>query len=241
MIDVTNANGQWRVTLNRPEKANALTQPMLRAVADAASAAHADPELRSFIITGAGDRVFCAGADVSDGADMFKYTRNPVWSDASGAIAALPCLTIAALNGTLAGGGFALALACDIRIATPNAKFFYPVLKRGFLPQPADVHRMAALCGPSRAKLILMAGQKITAPDALSFGLIDRIVNLADFDTALSELTTDAQAAKPQSIAAIKRLFDDLSPDALDDCYAAAYGDDPDAIARITKRPKATP
>ena len=106
---------------------------MLQAVADAASAAHADPELRSFIITGAGERVFCAGADVSGGEDMFEFTRDPVWVAASQNIADLPCLTIAALNGTLAGGGFALALACDIRIATPQAKFFYPVLKTRFL------------------------------------------------------------------------------------------------------------
>ena len=155
MIDVSSENGQWKVVLNRPDKANALTPAMLRAIAETASAAHADPELRSFVITGAGERVFCAGADVSGGEDMFAFTRDPVWVEASQGIANLPYLTIAALNGTLAGGGFALALACDLRIATPEAKFFYPVLKRGFLPQPADVHRMAALCGPAQAKLIL--------------------------------------------------------------------------------------
>jgi enoyl-CoA hydratase/carnithine racemase len=236
MIDVTNDNGQWRATLNRPDKANALTPTMLREIADIAAKAHADPELRTFVITGAGDRVFCAGADVSGGEDMNDFTRDPVWTDASQGIADLPCLTIAALNGTLAGGGFALALACDIRIATPHAKFFYPVLKRGFLPQPNDVKRMAELCGPSRAKLVLMAGQKLLADEALNIGMIDRIVDLADFEDTLISVTLDAAAAKPQSIAAIKRLFDDLSAEELNDCYEAAYFDNADAIKRITRR-----
>lgn len=236
MIDVINTDGQWRVTLNRPEKANALTPAMLHEIADIATRAHADPNLRTFIITGAGERVFCAGADVSNGEDMFEFTRDQVWIDASQNIADLPCLTIASLNGTLAGGGFALALACDMRIATPQAKFFYPVLKRGFLPQPNDVQRMAKLVGPSRAKLILMAGQKLHAEEALRIGLIDRIVNLTDFDETLNSMTLDAAAAKPQSVAAIKRLFDDLSPEALNDCYEAAYFDNVDAITKITGR-----
>ena len=236
MIDVTHTDGQWRVTLNRPDKANALTPAMLQDIADIAAKAHADPGLRTFVITGAGDRVFCAGADVSNGEDMFEFTRDPVWVDASQNIADLPCLTIAALNGTLAGGGFALALACDMRIATPQAKFFYPVLKRGFLPQPNDVHRMAKLVGPARAKLILMAGQKLLADEALNIGLIDRIVDLGNFDETLASMTLDAAAAKPQSIAAIKRLFDDLTAEELNDCYEAAYFDNAEAIAKITGR-----
>ncbi len=236
MIDVTRDSGQWRVTLNRPDKANALTPQMLQDIADVAAEAHADPDLRTFVITGAGDRVFCAGADVSNGEDMFEFTRDQVWVNASQNIADLPCLTIAALNGTLAGGGFALALACDMRIATPQAKFFYPVLKRGFLPQPNDVKRMATLVGPARAKLILMAGQKLNAEEAFSIGLIDRIVDLDAFDDTLETLTLDAAAAKPQSIAAIKRLFDDLSADDLNDCYEAAYFDNAEAIKRITRR-----
>lgn len=236
MIDVTRDNGQWRVTLNRPDKANALTPQMLQDIADIAAEAHADAELRTFIITGAGDRVFCAGADVSNGEDMFEFTRDQVWIDASQNIADLPCLTIAALNGTLAGGGFALALACDMRIATPQAKFFYPVLKRGFLPQPNDVKRMATLIGPARAKLILMAGHKLAAEEALRIGLIDRIVDLDAFDDTLETLTLDAAAAKPQSVAAIKCLFDDLSAEELNDCYEAAYFDNAEAIKLITRR-----
>jgi enoyl-CoA hydratase/carnithine racemase len=237
LIDVKNQDGQWHVTLNRPDKANALTPEMLVAVANAAQAAHKDPNLRSFVLTGVGTRVFCAGADVGDDAYMYEFTRDPVWSNASNAIADLPCMTIAALNGTLAGGGFALALACDIRITTPHAKFFYPVLKRGFLPQPADIHRMAALTGPAQAKLILLGGQKIDATEALRIRLVDCVMPHEEFAAFLDNLCADAQAAKPQSSAAIKQLFKtNLTANELADCYAAAYFDDPNAILRVTRR-----
>ena len=237
MIDVNSENGVWTVTLNRPDKANALNLQMLRDIHQAAASAHADPDLRVFVLTGAGGRVFCSGADMSDADDMFNFTRDPAWPEMSNAIADLPCLTIAALNGTVAGGGFAPVLACDIRICTPQAEFFYPVLKRGFLPQPTDVQRLSALIGGARAKLILMAGQKLDANAALAVGLIDRIVPLGDFDSVLESLTADVRAARPQQVAAMKRLFGaDLDKDALEDCYQAAYYNDADAIKRITGR-----
>ncbi|MCP5087339.1 MAG: enoyl-CoA hydratase/isomerase family protein [Rhodobacteraceae bacterium] len=237
MIDTESNDGLWQVTLNRPDKANALSLQMLHDLRDAALQAHADPELRAFVLTGAGGRVFCSGADMSDADDMFAFTRDPAWWQLSDAIANLPCLTIAALNGTVAGGGFAPVLACDIRICTPQAKFFYPVLKRGFLPQPADVRRMSALIGTARTKLILMAGQKLTADQALDFGLVDQIVELENFPDHISAMTTDALNAKPQQVTAIKRLFDpNLSSDDLEDCYQAAYFNDATAISRITNR-----
>ena len=75
-----------------------------------------------------------------------------MWERLSGAIAAFPGLTIAALNGTLAGGATGMALACDLRLAVPGARFFYPVMRLGFLPQPSDPARLAALVGPARAR-----------------------------------------------------------------------------------------
>lgn len=235
MIEVSHENGLWRVKLNRPDKANALTLQMLADLRDAAEAARKDPELRAFILTGAGDRVFSAGADMASTDDMQAFTRAPEWTEMSAAIAGLPCLTIAALNGTVAGGGFAPVLACDMRICTPDAKFFYPVLKRGFLPQPNDVTRMVALIGAARAKMILMAGQKLTAEEALTFGLTDMIVPLTDFAETLASLTADAMAAKPQQVAAINKLFSpDINDDDIEDCYRAAYQNDPSAIKRLS-------
>ena len=120
--------------------------------------------------------------------------------------AVLPGLTIAALNGTLAGGSLGMALACDLRIAVPSANIFYPVMKRGFLPQPSDPQRMAALIGPARTKLILIAGQKISADEAYGFGLIDRIVPSDELIDTARALAADTLAADPEIARGIAAL-----------------------------------
>ena len=99
-----------------------------------------------------------------------------------------------------------MALACDLRIAVPGAKFFYPVMKLGFLPQPSDPARMAALIGPSRTKLLLMGGQRIEADEALSFGLIDRIVAADDLMDHARMLTNQTVAAQPEIAQGIKEM-----------------------------------
>lgn len=193
-------NGLWIVTINRPDKANSLTGAMLEELADIAEAA---VEAKVLILTGKG-KVFSAGADLEEA--RAGLAISPVWERLSGNIAKLPGLTIAALNGTLAGGAMGMALACDLRLAVPGAKFFYPVMKLGFLPQPSDPARMAALIGPSRAKLILMGGQKIMADEALSFGLIDRIVEGETLVETAREIAADTLAAKPEIARGIKGL-----------------------------------
>ncbi len=137
MIEVSREGALWTLRLNRPEKANSLTRDMLASLAAAAREAKGDA--RAVILTGAG-KVFSAGADLD--AARAGLATDPVWEDLSGAIADLPCLTIAALNGTLAGGAFGMVLACDLRIAVSEAKFFYPVMKLGFLPQASDPGRL---------------------------------------------------------------------------------------------------
>ena len=200
MIDLDISGGVWTLTLNRAEKANALSFEMLERIAEIASDAKA---ARAVIITGAGG-VFSAGADLS--AVKAGLATSDVWERVSGAIADLPGLTIAALNGTLAGGAFGMALACDIRLAVPTAKFFYPVMKLGYLPQPSDPVRMAALIGPARTKMLLMAGQKITADEALSYGLIDRICAPDALLSTAQVLCKDICAAAPGHGAAIKAM-----------------------------------
>jgi enoyl-CoA hydratase len=165
--------------------------------------AEAAQQAQVFILTGKG-RVFSAGADLE--AARAGLATSPLWERLSGAIAALPGLSIAALNGTLAGGATGMALACDLRIAVPEARFFYPVMKLGFLPQPSDPARMLALMGPARTKLILMGGQKITADEALTYGLIDRIVeDVALLDVARA-IAADTLAAKPEFVSTIKAM-----------------------------------
>lgn len=193
MIGLAKEDGLWIVTLNRPDKANALTGAMLTELAEIAEAAQ---KARALILTGAG-KVFSAGADLEE-VGSGGLSTSAVWGRLSHAIAALPCLTVAALNGTLAGGANGMALACDLRIAVPNAKFFYPVINLGFLPQPEDPRRMAALIGPARTKLILMGGQKLTAQEAYDFGLIDRIVEPETLMDTARTLVAPSLAADPQ-------------------------------------------
>lgn len=201
MIDlVKGADGLWIVTVNRPDKANSLTHDMLSELAGIAEGAQ---EARVLILTGAG-KVFSAGADLDEA--RAGLAGSDVWERLSGAIAALPGLTIAALNGTLAGGAMGMALACDIRLAVPGAKFFYPVMKLGFLPQPSDPARMAALIGPARTRLVLMGGQKLNAEEALGFGLVDRIVERETLLEAAREIAADTLAADPGVARGIKAL-----------------------------------
>ncbi len=200
MIQLEKDGDLWCVTIDRPDKANSLTPQML---CDLAEIAESAMDARVLLLTGKG-KVFSAGADLD--AAKAGMATSPDWERLSGAIARLPGLTIAALNGTLAGGANGMALACDIRIAVPGAKFFYPVMKLGYLPQPSDPARLAALVGPSRAKMILMAGQKIETEEALAWGLIDRIVAPDQLMTVARGLAADMLAATPEIARGIKAL-----------------------------------
>ena len=200
MIAVETEDGLREIRLARPDKANALTEAMLAALVEAVEAAGDE---RALILTGEG-RVFSAGADLE--AAKAGLATSPLWERLSGAIAAFAGLTIAALNGTLAGGACGMALACDLRLAVPGAKVFYPVMRLGYLPQPSDPARLVALVGPARAKMILMAGAKIAADEALSWGLIDRIVPVeALLDTA-RDCCADVLEASASHAAAVKRM-----------------------------------
>ena len=200
MIEVSKDGGLLTLTLNRPEKANALTAAMLADL----EAALAGPPPAALILTGVG-KVFSAGADLEE--MQAGLGRNPAWERVSAAIAALPCPTIAALNGTLAGGAMGLALACDMRLAVTGAKFFYPVMRLGFLPQPSDPARLAALIGPARAKMILLAGARIEAEEAQAWGLIERICAPEALMATARALMADALTAKAGHSAAIKALI----------------------------------
>ncbi|MBK4217594.1 enoyl-CoA hydratase/isomerase family protein [Paracoccus caeni] len=204
MITLGHRQGSAILTIARTDKANSLTEEMLQHLT-----AHLDDlaasDCRAVILTGAG-RVFSAGADLD--AARAGLAVSPEWERLSARVASMPCLTIAALNGTAAGGALGMVLACDLRIAVPEARIFYPVMRLGFLPQPSDPIRLRALVGPSRAKMILMAGQKIGAAEALAWGLIDRLSGPDSLiDDALA-LAGDCLAAAPDHVATIKGMID---------------------------------
>lgn len=200
MINVEDSGTLCRITLCRPEKANALTRDMLIALRDSVRATTA----QALVLTGAG-KVFSAGADLEE--VHHGLSTDPVWEEVSGAVAGFPGLSIAALNGTLAGGACGMAFACDLRIAVDTAKLFYPVMRLGFLPQPSDPARLTRLVGPARAKRLLMGGAKITAAEALQWGLLDQVVPVGGLDAALDETLSDVLAARADHVRAIKALF----------------------------------
>ncbi|WP_417720212.1 enoyl-CoA hydratase/isomerase family protein [Salipiger sp.] len=201
MISLEKDDGYWIAVIDRPDKANSLTPEMLERLCEIAEAAR---EARVLVLTGVG-KVFSAGADLE--AARAGLATSPLWERLSGAIARLPGLSICALNGTVAGGAMGMALACDLRLSVPGAKVFYPVMKLGFLPQPSDPARLSALVGPSRARMILMAGQKIPVEEALTWGLIDRIVEPDALMTEARALSLDTLGADAAHARAIKAMI----------------------------------
>jgi enoyl-CoA hydratase len=201
MVRFEDQGGIRRITLDRAGKANSLTAAMLGDLALAVEGSR-QPAL---ILTGAGS-VFSAGADLGE-VRAGTLATDPVWERLSAAVAGHAGLTVAALNGTVAGGALGMVLACDLRIAVPEAEMFYPVLKLGVLPQPSDPARLAALVGPARAKLILLAGARIGAAEALGWGLIDRLVPAAGLADAATVLAAAAVAAGPGRVAAIRAMI----------------------------------
>lgn len=209
MIEVAAGHARWTITINRPDKANALSGRMLEDL-DAAVAGAQSAGARVLVLTGRG-RVFSAGADL-DEARSGTLTTDPIWEQLSGRIAGFPGLTICALNGTCAGGALGMMLACDLRVAVEGAKVFYPVVKNGFLPQPSDPARMAALIGLGRAKMVLLGGAKIETKEALAWGLFDRVVRAEALSEAVDGLSEDAMEATPALLGAIKGMFRGVRP-----------------------------
>src|SRR6056297_704853 len=201
MIRLDKDGALWTATLDRSDKANALTESMLSDLADIAEAAALEAQV--FILTGAG-KVFSAGADLE--AARAGLATSPVWERLSTAIAAFPGLSIAALNGTVAGGAMGMVLACDLRVAVPGARAFYPVMKLGFLPQPSDPKRLMALVGPARAKMILMGGQKIDHDEAILWGLYDRIAAPDALIETAHDIAADVLSADYLHSATIKGM-----------------------------------
>ncbi len=187
----------WTVTLNRPDKANALTGVMLDRLAKITEEAR---DARALILTGSG-KIFSAGADLED---VENLATHPAWEQISANIIRINGLTIAALNGTVAGGAMGMMLACDLRIATPHAKAFYPVMRVGVLPQPSDPGRMAKLIGPARTKMILLAGEKVAAETALAWGLFDEIQQTEQLMHRAHALANTMQTANLSHVKTIK-------------------------------------
>ena len=201
MIKVQQQDKTTLITLNRPEKANALTEQMLQDLCNAVDTAEGQHGL---ILTGSGT-VFSAGADLE--AARNGLALSTLWEELSFKVAQFKGMSIAALNGTVAGGANGMAIACDIRLVAPHAKFFYPVMKLGILPQASDPIRMQRLIGPAKAKLLIMAGGKISASTALDWGLVDYIVEPEALIEEAFGLLSDCIHTDFEHIDTISKMF----------------------------------
>ncbi len=193
------------VTLNRPEKLNALSRETIAALSAAFKNFESDSELRAVILTGAGDRAFSAGTDISelihvgdDEAEKIAERGQQLCSQ----IEQSPVPVIAAINGIAAGGGCELALACHLRIATRNARFSLPETKLGIIPGYGGTQRMTRELGRARALELILTSGIINAEDALRLGLVNRVVPSAELSTAAEALAGEIAQLAPLAIRA---------------------------------------
>jgi enoyl-CoA hydratase len=235
------SGGLARIIIDRPEKSNAMSRALLTELDQRLDEVAADETARVLILTGAGDRAFCAGADLAElraeTADLAAArTFDALWDRVTDKIAQLPLLTLALLNGACAGGGLALALALDLRIAVEGAQIFYPALKNKVLPSPRDLTRLHALIGPSRTKMLLMGGHRLDATEALRWGLVDEVVAVGALKEAAERVSAGALAAEPHEVVAMKRICDRFTDaETVEDCYRAIFAGDVAARASLRK------
>jgi enoyl-CoA hydratase/carnithine racemase len=195
----------WTLMLNRPDKANVLNIEMLQTLKAIFAAAVEEPKLRALILTGAGERVFSSGADISESKRQV-HIQNVLWNEVGEALNSLPLLTIALINGHCIGRAMTLALGCDIRISVPQARFSYPVLQNGSLPGNQDLQRLRAMIGPGRTSALLLGGQRIHGARALNWGLVDYVVERPALENLSATLSLVAPLSAADILASIKRL-----------------------------------
>jgi 2-(1,2-epoxy-1,2-dihydrophenyl)acetyl-CoA isomerase len=209
------------ITLNRPDSYNALTTGMHAALHLALEEA-ADEGIRAVVLTGAG-KGFCAGQDLSefrglehDVGDHLEATYHPNVR----AIRALEKPLIAAINGAAAGAGLSLACVCDIRIAADNAAFVPGFIGIGLIPDSGGSYFLARLLGPSRAFSWMTSNRRLTAAEALAWGLVDHVVPADELPARAGELAAGYAAAPTRGIAMTKQLFDHAQNATLDEQLA---------------------
>ena len=178
-IAVEKEDGILWITLNRPHRLNTMTSEMCDEIAYALGEAEADKDVKCVVFTGAGDRAFSAGADVTSFAGFTPITAVDISAkghELTKKVESISKPVIAMINGFCLGGGLELALACDFRIAAEHAEFGSPEIKLGLIPGWGGTQRLARTIGLARAKELIMIGDRIPASEALRIGLINRVV-----------------------------------------------------------------
>ena len=203
------------LTLDRVDRANALSRAALLALGKLAREAATNPSVRAIVVTGAGDRAFCAGADLKERLGMSEnevrlqlalYGSELAWLDRS------PKPVVAAINGAALGGGLELALCCDLRVAAAHAQLGLPETSLGIIPAAGGTQRLPRMVGEARAKEMILLGRRLTSAEALSWGLIHRVATgkgvVEDALEWIRPITEGAPIAQAAALSAIDRALD---------------------------------
>lgn len=211
-------DGVARITLNRPQVHNALSPELIREITEAVTAAAGDTSVRVLLLTGAGDKAFCSGADLKAGlgdaasmGDALRTRYNPMIS----ALRTIPKPVICRLNGLAAGAGCSLALACDVIIMAADTYLSLLFVGIGLMPDAGATFFLPRLVGAARAFELASTGRRVYGPEAAQLGLVQRVVAPAELDAAVEDTLTYYRHAPTRAIGAMKQtlnrsLYSDL-------------------------------
>jgi enoyl-CoA hydratase len=197
------------IVLDHPERHNAISSDMWRGLLDAANDLGSDDDVRVVVIRGAGTKAFAAGADISQfGEERSDSSANSSYDDttaaAHNALGSMPKPLIALIHGYCIGGGLAVALTADIRVAADDAKFTIPAARLGLGYGAAGIGKLIQLVGPSAAKRIMFLADRFGADEALTMGLVNRVVPKDDLEGAVSEWVDVMAGNAPLTVKAVK-------------------------------------
>ncbi len=234
------------ITIDRPEKLNALTPEMLEALEAILDTIEADPSIRVVVVTGSGDRAFCAGADILAFSALAPIDTWRHWVRLGHRVfdrlEGLRQPTIAALNGIAYGGGLELALACDLRIAAESVTIAAPEVGIGTIPGWGMTTRLATVAGPSRAKQMILTGQPVDARRAESWGVLSEVVPAAQLLDATRQAADRIAAQAPIAVQVAKQVIDGARPrvsaslEALGSGLAASTDDAQEGLSSFRER-----
>ena len=207
------------IKINRPEALNALNLDVIAELSRTIDIVGVDDGIKVVIITGAGEKSFCAGADIAYMVNIEPMKAEKYATSAQSVLNKIEKLekpVIAAINGFALGGGCELALVCDIRIASSNAKIGQPEVTIGIIPGWGGTQRLTRIVGPAKAKELIFSGKMITAEEAAQIGLVNKVINLTSDHKLDSEGSSEASSSKSDKSNEAKLLNKKL----MDECMA---------------------
>ena len=208
-IEAKVEDGLFFITINRPTKANSYTQQMLSDLETCINLAANDDLVKVIIITGAGDKMFCAGADRTEiDTRSWRSILNLKSAAVFKALRDCPKISIAAINGAAVGGGFELAISCDIRIASPNARFWLPELEFGLLPAAAATNLLPKYIGIPRAKDLILGGARWSAQEAYAAGLLSQVCVEGELMSCVTQWIVRIQKRDADAISVGKQVLE---------------------------------